>query len=121
MAILSPEAKTMIATMHPGMVATADSSGRPNVSPKGSFMVLAHAHVAFADVHSPRTIANLRQNPQVTAIVYDAATRHGCRVWGKAEILDSGEVFDKLTAALAARNMTANHVVVVSVDEYMTF
>ena len=121
MAVLSSEAKTMIATMHPGMIATADASGRPNVSPKGSFMVLDDEHVAFADVHSPHTISNLRQNPQVSAIVYDAATRHGCRVWGKAEIMTSGEVFDKLTAALAARNMTANHVVVVSVDEFMTF
>lgn len=121
MAILSSEAKTMISTIHPGMVATADASGRPNVSPKGSFMVLDDEHVAFADVHSPRTIANLSQNPQVSAIVYDAATRHGCRIWGHAEILTSGDAFDKLSAGLAARNMKANHVVVVAVEEYTTF
>jgi uncharacterized protein len=121
MAILSNEAKTLIASIHPGMVATADASGRPNVSPKGSFMVLDDEHVAFADVHSPHTIANLRLNPQVSAIVYDAATRHGCRVWGSAEILTAGEVFDKINTGLAARNMKANHVVVVAVDEYLTF
>ena len=94
MTALSAEAKAIIAETHPGLVASADGSGRPNVSAKGSFRVLDDEHVLFADVNSPRTIANLLENPQVSAMVFDPATRHGCRVWGKAEVLDSGELFD---------------------------
>ena len=121
MAILSVEAKSMIASVHPGLVATADLSGRPNVSPKGSFAVLDDEHVMFADIHSPNTIANLRVNPQVSAIVFDPASRHGCRVWGTAEIVDSGPVFERMNDALAARSMKANHVVIVTIDNYVTF
>jgi predicted pyridoxine 5'-phosphate oxidase superfamily flavin-nucleotide-binding protein len=121
MTALSAEAKAIIAQTHPSLVATADGAGRPNVSAKGSFRVLDDEHVLFADVHSPRTIANLLENPQVSAIVLDPATRHGCRVWGKAEVLDSGVLFDRVNGELAARKMQAKHVVVVSVDEYLTF
>lgn len=121
MAILSAQAKEIIATTHPGLVATADKSGKPNVSPKGSFQVLDDEHVMFADINSPRTIANLQENPQVTAIVYDPATRHGCRVWGRAEILSSGDILERMNAALAARKMVAKHVVIVSVDDFVIF
>jgi len=95
--------------------------GRPNISPKGSFQVLDDEHVMFADIHSPQTIANLSVNPQLSAIVFDPATRHGCRVWGTAEIFTSGDLFDKMNAGLAARNMVAKHVVVVTVDNFVTF
>ena len=88
MTILSSEAKAMIAATRPAMVATANMSGRPNVSPKGSFQVLDDEHVLFADVSSPHTIANLQVNPYLSAIVFDPAARHGCRIWGKAQIRD---------------------------------
>jgi uncharacterized protein len=118
MVALSEEAKSVIAEVHPGYVATADKDGRPNVSAKGSYRVLDDQHVLFADVHSPRTIANLRENPQVSAIVLDPATRRSCRIWGKAKVLDGGELLDQVNAMLAARNMSAKHVVVIEVDEF---
>lgn len=122
MAILSEEAKTIIAQTHPGLVATADKSGRPNVSAKGTFRVLDDEHVLFVDVLSPRTTANLLENPQVSALVLDTTTRHGVRVWGRADVLSSGELFDRLSRDLAAeKKMQANNIVVVSVDEYVTF
>jgi uncharacterized protein len=121
MALLSQEAKAMISSTRPAMIATADAAGRPNVSPKGSFRVLDDEHVVFADVNSPRTVANLRVNPFLSAIVLDPSTRHGCRIWGKADIFTSGELFDSVNKELAARNMQAKHVVVVTVDNYTTF
>ena len=90
MTVLSDEAKSLIAEHRPSFIATADENGRPNVSPKGSFQVLDDEHVLFADVQSPRTVANLRQNPQASAIVFDPVTNQGCRVWGTTEIVDSG-------------------------------
>jgi hypothetical protein len=42
-------------------------------------------------------------------------------MWGKGEILSSGELFDKVSAEMAARNMKPKHVVKVAVDEVETF
>lgn len=121
MATLSAEAKQIIADIHPGLVATADKLGMPNVSAKGSVQVLDDEHVFFADVHSPRTIANLEENPQASVLVLDPATRHGCRIWGRANVLASGELFDRVNSLLAARNMQAKHVVVIRVQNCQTF
>ena len=122
MAKLSEEAKKAIGELGPSVVATANKDGKPNVSLKGSFRVLDDEHILFADIASPRTTANLRENPQLSAIVFDAANRKGCRVWGKAvEILDSGNLFDTISAEYSAKGMKVKHVVKVKVDEVITF
>ena len=122
MAKLSEEAKKAIGELGPSLVATASKDGKPNVSLKGSFRVLDDEHVIFADIASPGTTANLRENPQLSAIVFDAATRKGCRIWGKAEeILDSGNLFDTISAEYASKRMKVQHVVKVKVDEVITF
>jgi hypothetical protein len=51
----------------------------------------------------------------------DAATRRGCRIWGRAEVLDSGERFNGMNEGLAARKLQAKHVVFVSVDDFAVF
>ncbi len=122
MAKLSEEAKKVVGELGPALVATASKDGKPNVSPKGSFRVLDDEHIIFADINSPRTMANLGENPQLSAIVFDRSTRKGCRIWGKAvEISDSGDLFDKVSAEYAPRGMKVKHVVKVAVDEVMTF
>ncbi len=114
---LSQRIKETIAEIRPGIVATASRDGRPNVSAKGSFRVLDDDHVVFADINSPRTVSNLRENPQVCAMVLDSQDRKGCRIWGKAEIVDSGELFDRISKEYAARDKKVNHVVKVTVEE----
>ena len=102
-------------------MATASKNGKPNVSAKGSLRVLDDEHLLFADVASPRTIANIKENPQVAVICLDAATRKGCRIWGKGEVFNSGELFDNTVAELASRNMKVRNVVKVTVEEVETF
>ena len=121
MAKLSEEAKKIIGELGPALVATANKDGKPNVSPKGSFRVLDDEHIAFADIASPRTMANLRENPQLSAVVFDAATRKGCRIWGKAEILESGDLFDTISAEYTSRGMKVKHLVKVAIEEAITF
>ena len=121
MAKLSEDVKKVIGEIRPALVATASKDGKPNVSAKGSFRVLDDEHVVFSDVASPRTIANLKENPQVAAIVLDPATRKGCRIWGKAEILDSGEQFDAVSARLGKMGAKVNHVVKIAVEEAIAF
>jgi predicted pyridoxine 5'-phosphate oxidase superfamily flavin-nucleotide-binding protein len=121
MAKLSEEAKKAIAEIKPSLVATASAAGKPNVSAKGSLRVLDDENVVFADVASPRTVANIKENPQVAIICLDAAARKGCRVWGRGEILDSGSIFDSMAEALAKRDMKVKNVVKVAVEEVETF
>ena len=118
---LTDAAKTAIAEIHPSLVATASGTGKPNVSAKGSFRVLDDEHVVFADIASPRTVANIKENPQVAVICLDAAARRGCRIWGQGSILNSGELFDQLTAEYAEKNMVVKNVVKVAVEEVETF
>lgn len=113
---LDETAKTLIQEIRPALIATADKNGKPNVSAKGSFRVLDDDHVAFTDVNSPRTIANLKENPQVNIICLDS-NRRSCRIWGTAEVLDSGPLYDEAAAAMAARNMKPKHVVSIKVDD----
>lgn len=81
---LTDVAKKAIAEIRPSLVATASATGKPNVSAKGSLRVLDDEHVLFAHISSPRTVANIKENPQVAIICLDAATRKGCRIWGRA-------------------------------------
>jgi len=118
---LTDEAKKAIGEIRPSLVATASRTGKPNVSAKGSFRVLDDEHVIFADIASPRTVANIRENPQVAIICLDAATRKSCRIWGKGSILTSGELFQQLAAEYAKKNMEVKNVVKVAVEEVETF
>ena len=121
MAKLTEEVKKTIGTVRPSLVATASKSGKPNVSAKGSLRVVDDEHVMFADINSPGTVANIKENPQVAIICLDAATRKGCRIWGKGEILNSGELFDQLSSDLAARNMKVKNIVKVTVEKAEIF
>jgi hypothetical protein len=121
MSKLTDEAKNAVAEIRPSLVATASGTGKPNVSAKGSLRVIDDEHVAFADIASPRTVANIRENPQVAIICLDAAARKGCRIWGQGSIFNSGELFDQLTAEYDAKNKVVQHAVIVAVEHVEAF
>ena len=118
---MSEEVKKAFAECSPALVTTTNKAGKPNVSAKGSLRVLDDEHLVFADIRSPWTIANIKENPQIGVICINPNTRKGCRIWGKAEIIDSGDIFNQLSKEFAARNMKVNHVVKVAVEEAFAF
>ncbi len=118
---LTEEAKKAIREIHPSLVATASKTGKPNVSAKGSIRILDDEHILFADIASPRTIANIKENPQVAVICLDAVARKGCRIWGKGEIFKSGDIFDNAVAEWVSRNIKVRNVVRIAVEEVETF
>jgi len=121
MAKLSTEAKKIIGEVRPALIATANRDGRPNVSPRGSFRVLDDEHVIFVEGGRLYTLTNLRENLQLSAIVYNPETRQGCRIWGKAEILESGDLFDTMAAEADSRGIKINYLVMVKVEEELVF
>lgn len=116
---LTEEAIEILSETRPAWVASANKHGQPNVSPRGSFRVLDDEHVYFADLASPRTTENLLENPQIALMVLDLTKGLGCRIWGRAEVLSEGGLFDSVNADLASRNRRANHVILVTVDDFV--
>lgn len=73
-----------------GFVATVSASGEPNLSPKGTFVVVDDRTLAFGEIRSPNTIANLRERPQVEVNFVDPLSRKGFRARGTASVHPRG-------------------------------
>lgn len=102
-----------------GYVATVCPDGTPNVSPKGTLMVWDGDHLIFADIRSPRTVANLRVNPSIEVNVVDILLRKGYRFKGKGEVIQPGDPrFDEYIAFFRKNGVTSviRSVVVIAVE-----
>jgi hypothetical protein len=98
MGILTEDMQRIVREQRLGFVATVCPDGTPNLSPKGTTTVWDDDHLVFADIHSPGTVANLRQNPAIEINVVDPDVRKGYRFKGTATILTNGDIFDKFIA-----------------------
>jgi predicted pyridoxine 5'-phosphate oxidase superfamily flavin-nucleotide-binding protein len=95
--MLTPDMKRIIQEQRLGFVATADPDGTPNVSPKGTFVVLDDETIAFGEIRSPGTIRNLRANPRIEVNFVDPFVRKGYRFAGTAIVVERGDgAFDTL-------------------------
>ena len=98
MATLTEDMKRVVREQQLGYVATVCPDGTPNLSPKGSTRVWDDDHLVFADIRSPRTIANLKHNPAIEINVVDWFTRKGYRFKGIATLIEGGLLFDELVS-----------------------
>ncbi len=85
---LSENAIATIETWRLGFVGTASLDNKPNVSPKGTFLVLDDETIAFGEMRSPNTIANLRSNPRAEVNFVDILSRKGVRIRGDAVLVE---------------------------------
>ena len=65
MGILTEDMQRVVNEQRLGYAATVCPDGTPNLSPKGTTTVWDDDHLVFADIRSPRTVANLRHNPAI--------------------------------------------------------
>jgi len=98
MGIITADMKRVVEEQRLGFVATVSPDGTPNLSPKGTTRVWDADHLVFANIRSPRTLANLRQNSHVEINVVDPFVRKGYRFKGVASIVESGALYDKVLA-----------------------
>ncbi len=84
-----------------GWVATACPEGMPNVTPKGTIQVLDESTIIFADLFSLKTRDNLKKNPKVAITVVDLEKVKGYQFKGKAELVDTGPLFEKVKEQIA--------------------
>lgn len=104
MGVLTLDMKRVVDEQRLGFVATVCPDGTPNLSPKGTTRVWDDDHLVFANIRSPGTIANLRQNANVEVNVVDPFVRKGYRFKGVATILESGPLYDELLAFYKERD-----------------
>ena len=93
---LNQTAKELIARFPLGFVATVTSDGRPAVSPKGTFLVLDDTTIAFGEIRSPGTIANLGHLAEAEVNFIDQWKRKGIRLRGPVRVVGPGPEFDDL-------------------------
>ena len=84
--MLTQEMQDTVNRQRLGFVATVSKTGEPNLSPKGTFVIVDERTLAFGDIRSPGTIANLRRQPAVEVNFVDPLRRKGFRARGAASI-----------------------------------
>ena len=113
---LNDFAKNVIGRFPLGFVATVTSDGMPSLSPKGTFFVLDDETIAFAEIRSPNTMANLDYLPKIEVNFVDMFLRKGVRIFGEASVIqhDDGEfetLFPRWEAAFPALAPRINAIV----------
>jgi hypothetical protein len=94
--MITPEIKNFLNLQKLGYVATVSSDGKPNISPKGTIIGWTSNTLAFADIRSPDTMNNLRENPDLEINVIDPLLRKGYLFQGLAKIIEDGILYDEI-------------------------
>ncbi|MEM6622917.1 MAG: pyridoxamine 5'-phosphate oxidase family protein [Pseudomonadota bacterium] len=81
--MISPAIQSFVNDWRMGHIATVGPAG-PNVSPKGTFQALDAERLAFAEIRSPNTMANLAHDARVEVNMVDVFSRKGARFRGDA-------------------------------------
>jgi len=97
---LTQSMKEIIQNYNAGSVATVNEDGTPAVSPKATFVVINDEHIAFGNIRSPKTVANIRVRPAVEINFIDVLARRAVRVAGQAGIV--GKTSEKGQALMPA-------------------
>ncbi len=95
--MLTDEMRRLIEEQRLGFVATANPDGSPNLSPKATFVAVDSHTIGFAEIRSPRTLANVQRDGRVEVNFVDPFARRGFRFRGAARFVMRGEAeFDRL-------------------------
>ena len=81
---------TVLNALHTSVLcwlATCNSQGQPNVSPKEVFTAVDAQHLVIAHIASPRSVRNIADNPRVCVSFIDVFTQKGFKVLGDATVI----------------------------------
>ncbi|MCP4051263.1 MAG: pyridoxamine 5'-phosphate oxidase family protein [bacterium] len=97
---LSKEIEELLDSVAIALVATADPDSQPNISIKGIVDYdVQEGIIYFLDLFSKNTRKNLKINPRVSLSVIDYDMFAGYQFIGTAEMLESGDLYDKYAAS----------------------
>lgn len=102
-------------------LATVDARNRPNVSPKEIYAETGANQLVIADIASPRSVRNIRENPAVCVSLIDIFLQRGRKLEGVAEVIAPDHTnFITLAAPLLEKTGGAfpiRHVILVTVEQ----
>lgn len=98
----------------PCLVGTVSAGGTPEISPKGSMLVLDAGTLAYWERSKRNALKNVGANPNV--VVYYRNPAHGeklprgaaLRFYGKAEIYEAGETRDRVMSMVVEPELKAD-------------
>jgi predicted pyridoxine 5'-phosphate oxidase superfamily flavin-nucleotide-binding protein len=96
MSLITQEIKEFLEQQKLGFVATVSVDGTPNISPKGTIIGWNSEFLAFANIRSPDTVNNLKNNSNIEINVIDPLLRRGYLFKGVARILNDGQIYDEI-------------------------
>ncbi len=94
--MITEKIRKLLSEQKLGYVATVSLDGTPNLSPKGTIIAWDENTLAFADIRSPQTMENLRNNPSIEINVVDPFSRKGYRFKGIAKIISNGKQYEEI-------------------------
>jgi len=117
--MISHEIKKFLDIQKLGYVATVDSDGKPNLSPKGTIIAWTSEVLAFADIRSPDTVKNLQNNPYVEINVIDPLLRKGYLFKGQARIIKDNSLYEEILSNYRKKGIKSpiNSIVLVDVSD----
>lgn len=68
-------------------LASSDSNGQPNVSPKELFFFLNPKQLIIANINSPKSLENIKVNPKVCISLIDIFIQKGQKINGVCKII----------------------------------
>jgi predicted pyridoxine 5'-phosphate oxidase superfamily flavin-nucleotide-binding protein len=116
---LSEEIKTAFSKVKIFPVATASKDGIPNVVPIGFCQLMDDETIWIVDNFMLKSLANLKENPNVAIYVWGPDTGGCFQIKGKANVIDSGEKFEKMRSIVnsAKPGLPAKTLVEVEITE----
>ena len=102
MGILTQDMQRLVREQRLAFVASVGEDGTPSLSPKATTLVYDADHLAYLDIASPGTRANIAKHPTVEINVIDHILRRGYRFKGPARLLTSGAEFDRAITLFGA-------------------
>ena len=101
-------------------LATVDTDGQPNVSPKEVWAIADAQHVVVAHIASPISARNIAQHPQVCLSYVDVFVQKGFKLLGTAREVRAGDAefatWAKPLLAMVGQRFTIHGVLVIQVQ-----
>ena len=72
-------------------LATASTDGTPNVSPKEIFSFYGDDNIIIANIASPQTLKNIRENNKVCISFIDVLVQKGLQLKGTAKVITNSD------------------------------
>lgn len=101
-------------------LATVDSSGVPNVTPKEIFSSYGDDRIVIADIASSNSVRNIRAHPDVCVSFVDVFRQRGFKITGKASIIprdvDEFSIVGDELLRMAGTEYPIRHIISIAIE-----